>query len=75
MFNSLSFHQRTSHNNATSYTPIPLQGFSPWSGKNMQEAGPPRGTVPSHVIPVNSHVHKYISFFKITCIIISTCNY
>jgi hypothetical protein len=74
MFNSLSFHQRTSHNNATSYTPIPLQGFSPWSDKNMQEASPPRGTVPSHVIPLLS-IHDSLAQINHHLIVARAYNY
>ena len=44
--------QQMSHNNATLFSPMPQQGFTPWSDNNMNEACPSEAQQPSRVIPV-----------------------
>ena len=44
--------QQMSHNNATLFSPMPQQGFTPWSGNNTNEACPSEAQQPSRVIPV-----------------------
>ena len=46
------FQQQMSPNNATSFSPMPQQGFTPWSANNANEEGPSEAQQPGRVIPV-----------------------
>ena len=52
-----------------SITPMQQQGFAPWSGINMHEAGTSEAPVRSRVNTVKS----LYTFFQITCIFLIMC--